>query len=349
MRFTAVYTILTACVLACAPALAANGSRTPVAEGPPLSAVDQQFLVAREAARAGDRAKLAQVAPQLANHPLVAYVEYWQLAPRLRSADPTVTAAVEEFFTRYADTYLADRLRLDWSLALAERGDFTGFEREAGRLVWNTDDTQLRCYGTLARYRNSANAQTEVVAREARQLLANTRDSAGDGCLALTEALLADERIAVWERVRALVEQNQLPTAKRVGARALDGAGQAGRPEAAGPGDRSTGGVSDRARAAPDPDPARTRHRGHCAAGPRQPERGGRVGGRAQPAPDARAARHRLGPHWPHGRAAADAGGQRVVSARRRARRGRARMRRGWTKCSNGRCAPPCGPATGRP
>ncbi len=131
-----------------------------------------------------------------------------------------------DFFTRHADTYIADRLRLDWSLALADRGDFTSFEREAGRLIWNTDDSQLRCYGALARYRNSANAQTEVAAREARQLLANTRDSAGEGCLALTEALLADERISVWERVRALVEQNQLPTAKRVGARALDARGK---------------------------------------------------------------------------------------------------------------------------
>jgi soluble lytic murein transglycosylase len=225
MRFTAVYTFVTGCVLACSSALAANGS--PAAAGvAPLSAADQQFLVARDAARASDRAKLASVAPQLANHPLVAYVEYWQLVPRLRSADPVVATEVESFFTRHADTYIADRLRLDWSLALANRGDFTGFEREAGRLVWNTDDSQVRCYSILARYRNSSGSQSDVVAREARQMLANTRDSAGEGCLALTEALLADERISVWERVRALVEQNQLPTAKRIGARALDARGK---------------------------------------------------------------------------------------------------------------------------
>ena len=226
MRFTAVYTLFAAGVLACAPALAANGSQAAIAAGPPLSAADQQFLVARDAARAGDRAKLAQVAPQLTSHPLVAYVEYWQLVPRLRSADPVVVTEVESFFARHADTYIADRLRLDWSLALADRGDFTSFEREAGRLVWNTDDSQLRCYSVLARYRNSSGSQSDVVAREARQMLANTRDSAGDGCLALTEALLADGRISVWERVRALVEQNQLPTAKRIGARALDARGK---------------------------------------------------------------------------------------------------------------------------
>jgi soluble lytic murein transglycosylase len=226
MRITAVYILVAACALACTPALAANGSQESIAGIPPLPAADQRFLAARDAARAGDRSKLAQLAPQLASHPLAAYVEYWQLVPRLRSADPVVATEVESFFTRHADTYIADRLRLDWSLALADRGDFTGFEREAGRLVWNTDDTQVRCYSILSRYRNSSGSQSDVVAREARQMLANTRDSAGEGCLALTEALLADERISVWERVRALVEQNQLPTAKRIGARALDARGK---------------------------------------------------------------------------------------------------------------------------
>ena len=226
MRITAVYILVAACALACTPALAANGSQESIAGIPPLPAADQRFLAARDAARAGDRSKLAQLAPQLASHPLAAYVEYWQLVPRLRSADPVVATEVESFFTRHADTYIADRLRLDWSLALADRGDFTSFEREAGRLVWNTDDTQVRCYSILSRYRNSSGSQSDVVAREARQMLANTRDSAGEGCLALTEALLADERISVWERVRALVEQNQLPTAKRIGARALDARGK---------------------------------------------------------------------------------------------------------------------------
>ena len=59
---------------------------------------DSTYLAARDAFRAGDRAKLAQVAPQLTSHPLVAYVEYWQLVPRLRSTDPVVVTEVESFF-----------------------------------------------------------------------------------------------------------------------------------------------------------------------------------------------------------------------------------------------------------
>ena len=218
----AVYTAMIAALLA---APMAAGAAAPVAPPTTLAPADQAFLTARDAARTGDRVKMAQLAPQLAKHPLVAYVDYWQLSARLRT-DPDAAQKVEEFHARYPDTYVSDRLRLDWALALGDRGDFTGFDREMARMVWNADDSQLRCYAALAKYRNGSNAQLDVLARDARQLLANTRDSAGEGCLALTEALLADDRISIWERVRALVEQNQLPTAKRIGARALDASGK---------------------------------------------------------------------------------------------------------------------------
>ena len=230
IAFTAVYTLAAAALVCAAPALAAPTKTSTAARGaasaaPALSATDQAFLDAREAARVGDRARLGLLGAQLESHPLAAYVEYWQLAPRLRS-DPDAATQAEAFIARHADTHVADRLRLDWALALADRGDFSGFEREAAQLVWNTDDSQLRCYAALSKYRNASGSQSDVLARDARQLLANTRDSAGEGCLALTEALLADSRISVWERVRALVEQNQLPTAKRVGVRAQDANGK---------------------------------------------------------------------------------------------------------------------------
>ena len=69
---------------------------------------------------------------------------------------------MEAFFTRHADTYVADRLRLDWALALAARDDFTGFDRESAKLVWNTDDGQLRCFMALSRYRTAAGQQAEA-------------------------------------------------------------------------------------------------------------------------------------------------------------------------------------------
>jgi soluble lytic murein transglycosylase len=227
LRHFALYTVLAlAMTVPLADAIAAPPAKRAAPAEPELSADDQAFLDARDAARLGNRERLAQLAARLTTHPLASYIEYWQLLQRLRPEDPAAVTDVAAFQARYADTYIADRLRLDWALALGARGDFAGLEREAAQMVWNTDDSQLRCYLALARYRAAVAQQADVFAREARQLLANTRDSAGDGCLALTEALLEDGRISAWERVRALVEQNQFPTAKRIGARALDATGK---------------------------------------------------------------------------------------------------------------------------
>ena len=219
----AVYTAALALAPLCAPAAPARG---PAASSSELSASDQAFLNARDAVRIGDRERLAQNAARLGEHPLAVYIEYWQLLGRIQSADTKAAADVAQFMRRHADTYIADRLRFDWALVLASRGDYQGFEREATQLAWWTDDAQFRCYLALSKYRRATANQADALAREARQLLANTKDSAGEGCIALTEALLADSRIPVWDRVRALVEQNQLDAAKRIGARALDAGGR---------------------------------------------------------------------------------------------------------------------------
>ncbi len=179
---------------------------------------DDAFLAAREAYRVGDRERLALLAARTAGHPLEAYVEFWQLALRLRTDDAArVDADVADFFARHPGTYVADRLRLEWLLALGARRDFDAFERALPALVWG-DDAQIRCYSMLARYLREG--RTEPIARQARLLLAATRESGTEACVALTDALLEDGHISVWERVRALVEQSQLATAKRMAAAA---------------------------------------------------------------------------------------------------------------------------------
>lgn len=223
----AVYTLVALATLMCAPLTApAAPARAPSASQTDLSAADQAFVNARDAVRIGDRERLAQNAARLASHPLAVYIEYWQLLGRIRSGEPKAVADVSQFMQRHADTYIGDRLRFDGALVLASRGDYPAFEREAALLAWWTDDAQFRCYLALSKYRRGGAKQAEAFAREARQLLANTKDSAGEGCIALTEALLTDGRISVWDRVRALVEQNQLDTAKRIGERALDAGGR---------------------------------------------------------------------------------------------------------------------------
>jgi soluble lytic murein transglycosylase len=179
---------------------------------------DDAFLAAREAARIGDEERLAALAVVLRDHPLAAYVEFWRLQARLRSDAPEqIDAAVTRFLERHAGTLIADRMRLEWLLALGARGDFATFDREFPQLVWN-DDGQLRCYAMLARYTRNEGRRIDELAREARRVLAASRESGGEGCAALADALLASGHISPWARVRALVAQNQIATAKRVAA-----------------------------------------------------------------------------------------------------------------------------------
>jgi soluble lytic murein transglycosylase len=183
---------------------------------PAPQTADDLFLAAHAAFRAGDRERLATLAPRLKEHPLAVWVEFWQLQMRLRRDEPLrVDAAVQAFFAKYPDSFLADRLRMEWLLALGQRGDLEAFAREQPALVWQHDDWQVRCYAALVKYQRNSN---DEVAREARQMLASNRESGGDGCMQLTEALFADGRLSPWERVRGLVEQNQFGTAKRLAA-----------------------------------------------------------------------------------------------------------------------------------
>ena len=62
-----------------------------------LSAADQAFLNAREVARVGDSAGLAQYASRLADYPLSAYIEYWRLLAQVRSGAPIATPDIAQF------------------------------------------------------------------------------------------------------------------------------------------------------------------------------------------------------------------------------------------------------------
>jgi len=220
----AVYSLAAALMLAAAPAPQAAPARPPLPAA--NAAADELFLAAREAARRGDSARLAELAPRLAEHPLAAYVGFWGLQPRLKSLDPVLEAELKAYFSRYANTYPADRLRFEWLIALGKAGRLDALERELAPLVWNTDDAQLRCYVQLAKLQRAPAAERSALAHEARSMLANTSAAASEGCMALTEALLADGHISGWERVRALVEQNQYSAAKKLGASLKDDKGR---------------------------------------------------------------------------------------------------------------------------
>jgi soluble lytic murein transglycosylase len=191
-------------------------TKTPPASENGRSSEDEAFLAARDAASLGNKERFNEVAPRLRNHPLAEYVDFWRLQLRMRTEEPSRLAPdVNAFIAKNAGTYVADRMRLEWLVLLGTKHEFETFERELPQLVWS-DDAQLRCLIALVRYQRNQGRRIEELAREARQILATSREAGGDGCWTLTEALLIDERAYPWERMRALVENNQTTTAKRL-------------------------------------------------------------------------------------------------------------------------------------
>jgi soluble lytic murein transglycosylase len=213
-----IFSLLLATTLGAALSAAAASSLAQATRVPQRAATvdgDEAFLAARDAFRANDRAKLDGWAVRTKSHPLASYVEAWQLTLQVRGNDSAQTdAAVAAFFARYPDSYVAERLRLDWLLARGARGDFANYERDAALLLWNQDDAQLRCYRVLARHL----AGDATAAGEARRLLLAGRENGSNGCLTLAETLLRTGQLDGWEQVRTLVDNGQYATARRLGA-----------------------------------------------------------------------------------------------------------------------------------
>ncbi len=160
--------------LAAAPVLqlpAAPAADAPAAAAPAGDAADAALLAAHAAYVDGDADRVALAAPAAAGSLLENYVDYWQLSARLHAAAPDDTG-VRAFLARAAGTVLADRLRAEWLVVLAARGDFAGFDAERRRLVLGGDDAQLACYTHLARYAVDDGHRREAIARDARRTLA---------------------------------------------------------------------------------------------------------------------------------------------------------------------------------
>ena len=204
-------------VLALATAAACGSAAQTAPRRSDAAGGDAAVLAARDAFAAGDRNRLATAGASIGDHPLKSYGEFWALQLRLRSersgaAAATLDQAAADFMQRHPRTYVADRIRLEWLLNLGARREFAALLRERPAVVWG-DDAQLRCFELLARY--VTQERPKALAAEGRSLLAATRESATEGCTALADELIADRHLSPWARVRALVEHNQLASARR--------------------------------------------------------------------------------------------------------------------------------------
>ncbi|MEF8714280.1 MAG: transglycosylase SLT domain-containing protein [Accumulibacter sp.] len=167
---------------------------------------DEQFLAARDAARAGDRAKLERLAPLLQGHELEAYVEYWQLLPDLKDSDP---ATVQAFLGRHENSYIAEKLRTDWLRQLARKQQWSVFDSEYPRLA--QADQELACQALQSR-----RVQGDPRVLDDALPLWLTLLEPPEPCYPILEALIIDKRVladAVWARIRRQFEANKIAAA----------------------------------------------------------------------------------------------------------------------------------------
>jgi soluble lytic murein transglycosylase len=171
------------------------------------AATDEAVIGAFDAYRAGDPIKLAKHAKKLEGHLLTPWLDYWRLSLRL---EDTPRAEVREFLSKYADAYVAERLRGEWLRVLGRRGEWNEFDREAA--AYGEDELEVRCYAwthRLDRGDDSAFTEALLIWAEPREL--------PEGCAKLADTMVTRGRVSIteiWKRVRLLFEAGQITAAK---------------------------------------------------------------------------------------------------------------------------------------
>lgn len=170
--------------------------------------LDEAFLAARDAARAGDAKRLEQLAPRFQGHLFEPYIEYWRLRQRFDARDPE---DIRRFINMRRDTPLSDYMRRDWLKLLGKNAQWETFNTELPLLV--NDDAEITCYALQARARAD-----NLAYREARPLWFVARELP-ESCNPLFEALRENGQLTtedVWTRVRLALEAGQVGLAGRV-------------------------------------------------------------------------------------------------------------------------------------
>ncbi|MGV0975733.1 MAG: transglycosylase SLT domain-containing protein [Azonexus sp.] len=186
---------------------------------------DSTYLAARDAFRAGDRAKLGRAAEQIGNHELAPYVENYQLRMNIDQGD---SAAMRAFLERNERSYVAEKLRADWIRWLGKRGNWSEIVAEYPKLI--APEPDVTCYNQQARL-----ADGDKTALDEAQQLWLTMLEPPEACRAVLDVLIRDNRLAtddVWARTRRQFEANRtgpakftlaaLPASQAVDAKALD-------------------------------------------------------------------------------------------------------------------------------
>jgi soluble lytic murein transglycosylase len=164
------------------------------------------IVAARDAFRAGDRAKLAHSVAAARGHVLEPYVQYWNVTLRMGQ---TPRSEVADFLHNHESTLLADKLRTQWLKHLGRNALWQEFDRDYPLLA--NSDQELECYALQSRlHRNEAGALDA-----ARELWLKV--DLPEACAAPLAALHAAGRVRaddVRERGGRLLEEGRIAAAR---------------------------------------------------------------------------------------------------------------------------------------
>jgi soluble lytic murein transglycosylase len=168
---------------------------------------DDRFLVARDAFRLGDRAKLESIAPELKGYELEAYVDYWRLLIDLKEAD---AERIGSFLSRNEKAYVAEKLRGEWLKQLGKKQKWAEFDAEYAKLEQPEQD--MLCYALQSRRARGDAAMLD----EAMPLWLALLEPP-EPCYPVLEALIVEKRVLaeqVWLRIRRQFEANKMSAAR---------------------------------------------------------------------------------------------------------------------------------------
>ena len=163
-----------------------------------MSTADSIVLEMEQAFKRGDVRALVQRLPLVSKHPLEPWAAYWTLRARL---DEASVQEVKDFLSKYAGTYVEDRLRNDWLLLLGSRRDWTTFADQYP-LFRMRDDRELQCYGLMVQWTEAMPAAKAELEPLMKTLWLKQKD-ADDGCTQVVERLFDAKRVSpleIWQK-----------------------------------------------------------------------------------------------------------------------------------------------------
>lgn len=178
---------------------------------PAYASPDDDFLAARDAYNAHNSARLDQYAAKLQHHLLAPFVQYWQLALNIDGDQPD---EVQAFLSQNSDSYLADRLRMDWLKSLGRQKRWDLFLAQYPQLV--NEDTNITCYQLQARLETLPSDLGPLT--EAKRLWFSGSDLP-DSCNLLFERLADEKRLSVedvFTRLRLALEAGNVSVARYI-------------------------------------------------------------------------------------------------------------------------------------